>query len=536
MDSGGDAGDFSMTGLLGQLRNSRDGLGPQPTLDEVVAAQTAITEINRGMIDAMEKLLVGGQKADQGEGSTLQALKEEQIRQEAASAKRRHLAVIDTDEAYRHYNGLVRQLERALVKTTVAGGGNASGSLPPVPAAPGSLPKSGSQVSASRAVAAAQQSSPSSPFPSGSLPETTMFSFSPEREDTLSYLSNLSNSSSPNVSLTAGSGSRLRPIREARKSIECPPKLLTAIEQAIANRADRFDISQTFGNNIIYLPSTLGAISTLTDLNVSSNQLDGLPDTVGQLALLTRLEASNNQLVEVPQTISKLSNLQVLNLQHNKLDEIPSAIGACQALTDLNLGFNNIRQLPETVGQLGQLRKLAVHLNQLKTLPRSLGNLENLTELDAHFNFLTSLPEGLGQLPHLRVLNCSANHYELKELPAWIGNLESLTELDISENQIRALPESFACLTNLKRLRLDGNPLRIPPMKVCQGGLEEIMAFMEGRSKEQEARSLTRRNSGSGFRSGLRSLLDASMGKKSKSAFDEQEVNPVLDKNFHVVL
>lgn len=304
-------------------------------------------------------------------------------------------------------------------------------------------------------------------------------------------------------------------IREHRSKLEVPGKLLKYIEDTAREGRAAFDVSTGFHGNLQWIPDTLGHLETLTDVNISSNQLVFLPDTIGQLSRLTRLDANTNQLAELPASIGDLKRLKVLNLHQNRLDELPPSLGECEALEELRLGFNNLRALPESLGQLSNLQRLQVHLNQLKRLPKSIWSLDRLTELDTHFNYLGKLPSELGQMTSLTRLNVAGNHYLLKELPSSIGALERLTELDISDNQIRALPDSFVSLTALRLFKCSGNPLVRPPQSVCQQGIEAIMQYFKTGGGDGPTVPITRRLSG------LRGFLRKIGGGASTGASSE---------------
>jgi len=101
------------------------------------------------------------------------------------------------------------------------------------------------------------------------------------------------------------------------------------------------------------LPSSLGQLSKLTYLFLSSNSLTGtLPDSLGQL--------------------SKLDSLALYSSSFN--GTIPSSLGQLSKLTYLTLDTNSLTgTLPDSLGQRSELIYLSVYSNQLTgTIPSSL--------------------------------------------------------------------------------------------------------------------------------------------------------------------
>src|SRR3712207_579310 len=69
-------------------------------------------------------------------------------------------------------------------------------------------------------------------------------------------------------------------------------------------------------------------------------------------------------LTEVPESLGHLTWLRVLSLSSNRLTEVPGFIGLLTELRELDLGDNDISRLPAFVGQLTQLRKLHLDRNE----------------------------------------------------------------------------------------------------------------------------------------------------------------------------
>ena len=93
------------------------------------------------------------------------------------------------------------------------------------------------------------------------------------------------------------------------------------------------------------IPSELGNLSVLNQLNLYANQLTGeIPPELGNLTNLTQLALSRNQLSgEIPSEIGNLTNLTELVLWGNRLSgDIPSELGNLTNLYWLYLSVNDL--------------------------------------------------------------------------------------------------------------------------------------------------------------------------------------------------
>ena len=133
-------------------------------------------------------------------------------------------------------------------------------------------------------------------------------------------------------------------------------------------------------------------------------ELDYLPRDKALWLALIHLQFSGkflgrlSILETLPTEIGKLHNLQELELGWNQLTTLPAAIGQLQNLQILWLSYNQLTSLPAEIGQLQNLQKLLLGNNQLTTLPAAIGQLQNLEWLDLRENPLRSLPESLKRL------------------------------------------------------------------------------------------------------------------------------------------
>ncbi|CAL1376187.1 unnamed protein product [Linum trigynum] len=243
-------------------------------------------------------------------------------------------------------------------------------------------------------------------------------------------------------------------------------------------------------NQLMNLPDSFGELINLTDLDLHANNLKSLPPSIGNLKNMVNLDLSSNHFTSLPDTIGDLTKLKTLIAETNELEELPYTIGNCSSLTELRLDFNNLKALPEAVGKLECLEVLTLHYNRVKSLPTTMGNLLNLKEIDVSFNELEYLPESLCFAVQLKKINVGKNFADLRALPRSIGNLEMLEELDISDDQIRVLPDSFRFLSKLRVFHANETPLEVPPREVCKLGAQAVVQYMADLVASRDAKLL----------------------------------------------
>lgn len=201
------------------------------------------------------------------------------------------------------------------------------------------------------------------------------------------------------------------------------------------------------------LPSQLGRLTALTELNLDGNRLTGtIPTEFGQLTALTKL-----------------------NLNGDIYDErlngtIPSEIGLITALEELDLSWNRrlVGSLPTEIGHLTALTKLDLLYNGFSgNLPTEMGYLTALVYLDVSRNIMTGqIPSEIGQQTMLVNLGLVGNlegvHFSGK-IPTELAQLTALTVLTMGYNQLTGtIMSELGLLTdlthhNLQQNRLSGN-------------------------------------------------------------------------------
>ena len=137
----------------------------------------------------------------------------------------------------------------------------------------------------------------------------------------------------------------------------------------------------------------LSALSNLTDLELSGNQLSGQIPDLSALSNLTDLELGGNQLSGQIPDLSALSNLTNLGLSGNQLDGPIPELSALSNLVNLALSYNRLTGPILNVNALTNLIGLHLRNNRLTGPIPDLSALTNLGSLDLAGNQLC-LPAG----------------------------------------------------------------------------------------------------------------------------------------------
>eukprot|EP00873_Tetraselmis_striata_P019423 jgi/Tetstr1/439687/TSEL_028106.t1 len=249
------------------------------------------------------------------------------------------------------------------------------------------------------------------------------------------------------------------------------------------------------------LPSVLGHLEFLTELDLSGNELDGalpaewaqlrrlrmlniaenratggLPETWANMSGLAYLNVSSNRLAGgIPPELSALRNLTALDMSHNQFSGLLSG----PALSSLSAGWSQLEilsisenrfsgPLPSEMSRFRSLHTLHMHANQLDgSIPGewARGPLSAaLSILDVSDNLLTgTLPDEWAQgMTRLAQVNARVNYLQGPLPDSW-SSLPSLQSLDLSRNAINGpLPVHWGTWTSLLRLEITNNDITGP--------------------------------------------------------------------------
>lgn len=105
----------------------------------------------------------------------------------------------------------------------------------------------------------------------------------------------------------------------------------------------------------------------MQELILTENFLVELPTSLGRMTKLNNLNIDRNSLVAVPADIGNCINLGVLSLRDNKLSKMPTELGNCAKLHVLDLSGNRLQYLPYSLVNL-QLKAVWLSENQAQPL------------------------------------------------------------------------------------------------------------------------------------------------------------------------
>jgi len=226
------------------------------------------------------------------------------------------------------------------------------------------------------------------------------------------------------------------------------------------------------------IPSCLGSLSHLFDLQLSSNHLHGLlpeklchasaslvlydndltgtiPSCLGNLKQLYDLELSSNEFYgSMPGDLCQATSLEILYMFDNALTgTLPSCLGSLSQINELDLSTNQFHgAIPEDLCLASALEVLYLFDNALTgTLPTSLGNLDRLSALALGTNpFHGTIPSELCQASELTYLALYDNTLT-GTLPSCLGSLSHLYDLGLSNNNFYStIPQEFCRATSLE--------------------------------------------------------------------------------------
>ncbi|HMQ86859.1 MAG TPA: hypothetical protein PKB07_04715 [Flavilitoribacter sp.] len=227
----------------------------------------------------------------------------------------------------------------------------------------------------------------------------------------------------------------------------------------LADLPDIWDFTRLYdlhlnGNDLIYLPDSIGKLAQLSILDLSGNRLKGLPETIGRLSNLSDLDLSDNDLERLPESMGRLSELVNLNLSENDHFDQASLPGILNTLS--KPVYLTSRPFVYANGDKGVI---TVKLGKNSILSESILAYADLTGLELVSCDLEAVPDFVGRLAGLETLDLMYNH--IKILPETIGQMAGLVSLNLYSNRLKQLPETLKRNKNLVKLDLERNPFSL---------------------------------------------------------------------------
>ena len=141
------------------------------------------------------------------------------------------------------------------------------------------------------------------------------------------------------------------------------------------------------------LQRSLGELGpSLTYLRLRSNAITSVPTELGALTGLKQLDLGLNALTSLPTEFWALTGLTTLELSGNAFTSLPSDVGALTGLRNLWGAANNLPSLPTEIGALTGLTWLYMSKNNITAVPSELAALTNMLYFDLDDNQLTGFP------------------------------------------------------------------------------------------------------------------------------------------------
>ncbi|KAK2368139.1 Leucine-rich repeat transmembrane protein kinase [Trifolium repens] len=220
-------------------------------------------------------------------------------------------------------------------------------------------------------------------------------------------------------------------------------------------------------------PSEFGNLTQLKILDLTRNYLNGsIPKSLGRLPLVTMSFLGNRLSGQIPSEIGDIVTLQELNFEDNRLEgPLPSSLGNLKNLQKFMLSANNFTgPIPEAFGNLKNLTQFRIDGSSLSgKIPSFIGNWTKIERLDLQGTSMEGpIPPAISLLKNLKELRISdlkgqttTKFPDLKDLtrmvrlelrnclitgpiPDYIGELESLKTIDLSSNRLTGpIPDSL---------------------------------------------------------------------------------------------
>jgi Leucine-rich repeat (LRR) protein len=219
----------------------------------------------------------------------------------------------------------------------------------------------------------------------------------------------------------------------------------------------------TSSESFRHLPSSLCALSNMTNLYVGYTAVEALPDQFTLLTRLRRLEFDYAPISRLPPSMDGLESLEVVRFR-----DLDAEIGGAFAKPMPSMRHLSMERVANVqnidFNGLTGLTRLELSLTADQSqLPPSIGRLSSLRELTIEdCGGLTTLPAEIGQLTNLRVLRLF-DHQGDFTLPEAVSSLASLSVMHIGGEGTLRVPQTIPWPATLTMLEMDGDEIQLPP-------------------------------------------------------------------------
>ncbi|KAF8035274.1 hypothetical protein BT93_C1332 [Corymbia citriodora subsp. variegata] len=186
-------------------------------------------------------------------------------------------------------------------------------------------------------------------------------------------------------------------------------------------------------------PDEFGNLTYLTEMSILGNRISGIPKEIGNISTLEELILEDNLLEgTLEPNIGNLSRLRRLLLTANNFTgTIPESFGNLKNLEDFRIDGNTLSgKIPDFIGNWTKVKRLDMQGTSMEgSIPSSISLLTNLTELR-----ISDLNGPSSDFPHLQGMNMRylilRNCLLMGSIPGYIGEWTNLNTLDLSANRL----------------------------------------------------------------------------------------------------
>ena len=155
-------------------------------------------------------------------------------------------------------------------------------------------------------------------------------------------------------------------------------------------------------------------------VNEKNKKVKLLPSNIGSMSNLIELNIQNNEISSLPHSFYNLKKMNYLKLENNKIETISPLIGKLENLQTFDIGNNPLKSLPDELCNSKQLKFLVLENTKIKELPKCLGNLKNLDWINVSGTQLTEFPLEILNAPNLETVDAKGlklkNYKEIKSI------------------------------------------------------------------------------------------------------------------------